>query len=476
MNDPFPGGRPDGASDNRLSARLEPQIETRAREILGLNDLDATPDALAVRAEQLWRLDHFAANVPFTNPMFVPMGHSPDTGMLYEAVATVVRRHESLRTRLALRRGRAVQIVEDWKCSGIGIVDIRQSDLTEDRPGQISPISEFTQIAMDLYAQDAFHCRAFRDEKGDVTLGLLAHGFFSDAWSSQLLFREIRAVYAALQSRKEAILNPVLQYNDYARAQRRSLDRNLASHLGYWHRKLGDMPPVQLPCDHQSAEGRRGRSYFFIDQAVVTPLVAISQSHRVSLTLVLLATYQLALARWSGQSQILSAAYTADRVRPEFQNTIGFLVTNLPVRSRIDQTDDFRSFLLDLAKEFYGSYAHRELSCELYEAIFAPQKPFCASVFNFVPLQKNFFDSELHSVPSFDHTLVASPSSKPAIYREIYLGLAQYPNGILGKLFYGADRFTPEGMEKFILHFRKVVQAVANDPDVTVRELTDPAR
>jgi hypothetical protein len=478
MDDPFSTDRHVDSKGGRVSGDLfargfGPQVAGHARDILGLNDLQTAPDALAVRAEQLWRLDQFAANVPFTNPMFVPMGHSPDTGPLYEAVATVVRRHEALRTRLALRQGRAVQVVEDWKPSRIEMMDIRQSDLSEDRPGRVSPISEFTQIAMDLYAQDAFHCRAFRDENGAVTLGFLAHGFFSDAWSSQLLLRGIRAVHAALQNRQDAALDPVLQYQDYAQAQRRSLDGNLASHLGYWHRKLGDMPPTRLPYDHQKAEGRRGRSYFFIDQAVVAPLAAISQANRVSLTLVLLAAYQLALARWSGQQDILSAAYTADRVRPEFQKTIGFLVANMPVRSRIDRTVDFRSFLLDLAREFYGSYAHRELSCELYEAIFAPEKPFCASVFNFVPLQKNFFDSELHSVPSFGNTLVASEASKPAIYREVYLGLAQYPNGILGKLFYNADRFTPEGMEKFIQHFRAVAGAIAQDPGLAVGTLVD---
>src|SRR6185437_117168 len=114
----------------------------------------------------------------------------------------------------------------------------------------------------------------------------------------------------------DAGLNPVLQYKDYAQAQRRSLDRNLASHLSYWRQKLGDTPPARLPYDRQGSEGRRGRSYFFIDQAVVAPLVAVSQDNRVSLTLVLLAAYELALARWSGQPDILSAAYTADRVRP----------------------------------------------------------------------------------------------------------------------------------------------------------------
>src|ERR1700733_8754371 len=94
---------------------LSAALKDRARKMLGLDGLEALPTALVTRAEQLWRLDGFAANVPFTNPMFVPMGPVADIGMLYEAVATVVRRHDALRTRLAVQNERAIQIVEDWK-------------------------------------------------------------------------------------------------------------------------------------------------------------------------------------------------------------------------------------------------------------------------------------------------------------------------------------------------------------------------
>ena len=450
-----------------------PGFEVKAREVLGLNDLETLPTALAARAEQLWRLDRFAANVPFTNPMFIPMGPSPDLGLLYESVATVVRRHEALRTRLAVHRGRAVQIVEDWKASGIGMVDILQSDIDEDRPGRNSPVSEFSQRSMDLYAQDNFQCQVFRDETGNVRLGFIAHGFFSDAWSSQVLLHEIRVAYSALKSRETPIFKPAAQYTDYAQAQRRSLDRDLAAHLTYWHRKLKDMPSSRLPYNHCTETGRRGRSYFFVNEDITARLTAIADASRVSLTLVLLAAYQLSLARWSGQDEILSAAYTADRVKPQFQNTVGLLVTNMPVCSRIDRKLTFRTFLHDVARGFYDGYAHRELSCELYEAIFSPSKLFCGTVFNFVPLQKNFFASELHSIPSFNGTLVAPEAPRPAIYREIYLGLTQFPNGILGKVFYNADRFTFEGMEVFIRHFREVIQAISVDPDVTVRDLRD---
>jgi len=446
-------------------------MERRARAILGLDDQKLFPAALPPRAEQLWRLDGFAANVPFTNPMFVPLG-SPDMGCVYDALARVVARHQALRTRLIVATGRPLQVVEDWKVSRIELVDVQRRELDEDRPdGPPSPVSEFTKSAMDLYAQEGFQVRAFRDEQGDVTLGFLAHGYFSDAWSSQVLLKEFRAIHAALENGGTPALAPVAQYIDYAQSQRRSLDGDLPSHLAYWQKKLEPMPPARLPQDHHKQTGRRGRSYFFIRDEIFMRLVVLAATNRISLTLILLAAYQLSLARWSGQREILSAAYTADRVRPQFQGTIGFLVTNMPVCARLEPAISFRAFLADFAREFYGSYPHRELSCELYDAIFAPPQPFCATVFNFVPLQARFSASELLSLPAFDGVVTGPDGARPAIYRDIYLGLAQYPNGLLGKLFYNADLFTPQGAEIFVDHFRHVVGKLAGEPDVTLKEL-----
>jgi len=468
------GGGPSGAETASPSARPSASwaaLETQARNVLGLGGLDAAPSALPPRAEQLWRMDGFAADVPFTNAMFVPMGQVADMGLLHEAVATVVRRHEALRTRLAVRRGRAVQIAEDWKVKQLGVTDVLQSELADVRPGGKSEVSAFSQGQLDLYAQDGFRCRAFRDEQGNVTLGLLAHGFFADSWSSQILFQEIRAAHDALKAGTAAQLGRVSQYAQYALAQRRSLDRGLTAHLTHWHGRLKDMPLSRLPYDRDGDQTRRGRCFFFTGPEIVARLADVAQETRVSLTILLLAAYQLALAGWSGQRDILSAAYTADRVNPEFRNTIGFLVVNMPVLARIDGNATFKSFLLDFARDYYASYAHRELSCELYEAIFAPPKPFCPTVFNFIPLQKNFSAGALHAVPSFDGILTAPDAERPSIYRDVYLGLSQHSNGMLGKVFYNAGRFSPEVMENFIRHFRAVLAGIAAGPDAKLESL-----
>jgi len=453
--------RPEQNPNLRKNGPFSPALLERAQGLLGLGAMPSRP--LPPRVERIWHQDGFAADIPFTNAMFIPAG-TGDIGLLYETIARVVDRHEALRTRLAIQDGRPVQIAESWNVSRLEMTKIQRSELMDNQPGQTSAVGAFTQGCLDLYAQDGFRCHAFQDESGGLTLGVLAHGFFADAWSSQTLLREIRAIQTALKDGNEVHLPPVCQFADYARETWAAFDSGLNSHLDYWRNKLADMPPAKLPQDRDGDRRRRGRSFFFLSQDIAECLAASAQERHVSLMILLLAAYQLALSRWSGQREILSAAYTADRVKPKFHNTIGMLVTNMPVPSRIDLDTDLDAFLLELSREYYDGYAHRELSCELYDAIFAPQSPFCASVFNFVPLQKNFSDRDLFAVPAFAGTVTTPDAARPAIYREIYLGLSQHSNGILGKVFYNAGHFTPSAMETFIEHFRGVVRKILSGP------------
>ena len=215
----------------------------------------------------------------------------------------------------------------------------------------------------------------------------------------------------------------------------------------------------------------RGRAFFLLGEKLSARFEDITRAERVSLTLLYLAAYQIALARWSGQEEIVSAAYTADRLRPETLNTIGSLILNMPVASRIERGQEFRPFLLELARSFYGSYVHRELSCELYDAIFEPPQPFCGAVFNFVPLQKSFSSGETLSLPHFDGLMVVPEAPRPALYREIYLGLVQHARGVLGKLYFNADFFGVRGMEEFVGHFRHVTGKIADDPQCRLGDL-----
>ena len=67
--------------DPPARAATEPLIsdrESRARDILGLNDLEQWPQALPIRVERMWRAENFSPNVPYTGAILIPMEAAPD--------------------------------------------------------------------------------------------------------------------------------------------------------------------------------------------------------------------------------------------------------------------------------------------------------------------------------------------------------------------------------------------------------------
>src|SRR5262249_28526811 len=117
----------DGPVRPRSSTLDTPFLE-RARGVLGLGATPSRP--LPPRVARIWRQDGFAADIPFTNAMFIPAG-TTDIGLLYEAVARVVDRHEALRTRLAIQEDRPVQIAETWNVSRLEMTKIQRAELTD---------------------------------------------------------------------------------------------------------------------------------------------------------------------------------------------------------------------------------------------------------------------------------------------------------------------------------------------------------
>src|SRR6185312_5505036 len=140
---------------NELACSRPSAFPERARAVLELDAKRARP--LPPRVEWLWRQDGFAADIPFTNAMFIP-AQTGDIGLLYEAVAQVVDRHEALRTRLVVEDGRPVQIADGWNVSRLEMTKIQRDELTDPQPGPASAIGAFTQGRLDLYAQDGFRC------------------------------------------------------------------------------------------------------------------------------------------------------------------------------------------------------------------------------------------------------------------------------------------------------------------------------
>jgi hypothetical protein len=445
-------------------------VEERARSLLKLQDVEREPNALPIRNDWLWRAEQFAPRVPYSGAFVLPLGHKPDLEAAAAAVAALVERHEALRSKLALENDipvlRPVKAEIDLACAAVP-----KSEIAAQREGRPAPtLSSFFTTPIDLYEQAGFRAKAFMDEDDEGHLAILMHHYYGDAWSSQILRREFMALYAAQTGQGGAPLPPVAQYSEYGLFQRRALEKSLARQLAYWHRSLRDAEPARLPYDTDSTDPMLGRVFFLVEEAVMRQLDGLAKTQRVSLGLVCYCALQIALARWCGQNGMVSGLIAANRIRPQFQGTVGSLLSIIPVASNIAPDMPFRAFLMGFAKTVFDGIGHQDISVDNYNDIFRPSAPLGEPRFNFVPRQENFFVGASDQTPAITGVQPASDIKRNSAYTDLHVLMLEYPRGLLGRVNH-CKRLSFPAINRLIDIWQGVLQHVAANPDTSLGAL-----
>ena len=145
------------------------------------------------------------------------------------------------------------------------------------------------------------------------------HHIIGDAWSLEILVRELGALYAAACRGEAPALPPLaIQYGDYALWQRGWLSgATLERQLAYWRDALAGAPALlELPLDHArpAVKSYRGaRVEQRIDATLADRLRALGRQHGATLYMTLLAAFKVLLYRLSGSGDVVVGSPIANR-------------------------------------------------------------------------------------------------------------------------------------------------------------------
>ncbi|MEW5928458.1 MAG: amino acid adenylation domain-containing protein [Gemmatimonadota bacterium] len=299
-----------------------------------------------------------------------------------------------------------------------------------------------------------------------------------DGWSTGVLVREVSALYAAF-SRGETPRLPELpvQYADYAVWQREWLSgKTLEEQIGWWKQKLAGAPPLlQIPTDCARVPGQSPHvagHALRLSPELSRELRALSQREGVTPFMTLLATWQLLLARYAGQDDLVVGTPVAGRSRRETEGLIGFFVNMLCLRGRLSGDPTWSELLGRVREEALGAYAHQELPFErLVEELHVERSLTHSPVF-----QTSF---ALHLSGGDDERLqLGDLELEPfgrggAVARyDLDLVMADAGDALAGELAYRVALFDAGTVGRMAGHLRVLLEALAADPRRRVREVS----
>jgi amino acid adenylation domain-containing protein len=291
-------------------------------------------------------------------PQIVELEGELDRERFEETCRELVKRHESFRTSFEmLDREPRQRIHKDLAFS---------IDYFESSEEGIAGIVESFRGPFDLGQAPLVKVGLIKKTGGPHTHLLMVdmHHIISDGTSMALLIKEFMTLYEGNQ------LPPLrIRYKDYSQWQNSAPEKEkVKKQEEYWLKQFeGEIPVLHLPSDYprpavQDFEGRSLTVELSPQQSSGVEELAAHQG--TTLYMVLLAIYNVLLAKISGQEDIIVGTPTAGRQHTDLKKIIGMFVNTLALRNYPQGDKTFETFLNEVKERTLAAFDNQDYPFE----------------------------------------------------------------------------------------------------------------
>jgi aspartate racemase len=436
------------------------------------------PGPLSYAQQRLWFLDRLDPDSPLYNlPEAMKIGPGLDVDTLQQALDSLVARQEILRTNFVAVNGVPRLILRPPGPVAMRVVDVSALPEAERDDDVQRQLTEEAQTPFDLSRDPMLRILLLKVGGGEHVLELTTHHIVCDGWSMGILFEDLAALYEGYKTGNDPALSEIeVQYADYANWQSQWMRGQVYdSLLRYWKSHLGESPPIlDLPTDRprpaqQSYRGACER--FTLSADLSARLRAFALAEASTSFMLLFASFQVLLFRYSGLEKFVLGSPTAVYNRIELMPLIGLWVNTLAMRCDLSGNPSFRELLSRVRDRALDDFAHQEFPFEKLVEETHPDRDLSRN-----PIFQVMFILQVHHAPSQNLKragLEVSPLTVDTATAKFDLTLSMSDAGDhFGGVFeYGKDLFDAETIAGMIEHFRCLLEAVVADPDRPIAAL-----
>ncbi|KPG20321.1 non-ribosomal peptide synthetase, partial [Mycobacteroides immunogenum] len=452
---------------------------------------------LSFAQNRLWFVDQLQGPSPVYNmPVGLRLYGSLDVDALGAALADLIGRHESLRTRFEAPDGNPRQVVVPRGNAEFGW------DVVDARGWPTAQLDEAIAAAVchsfDLAIEIPFYAQVFRMADEEHVLVAVVHHIAADGWSLTPLVRDLSAAYASRCGGNAPDWAPLpVQYVDYTLWQRAQLgdiddsESPLAAQLTYWEETLTGLPErVALPTDrpYPPVADQRGATVAVQWPSELQQQVrAVAGEHGATSFMVMQAALALLLANISGTSDVAVGFPIAGRRDSALDELVGFFVNNLVLRVDLTGDPTVAELLAQVRQRSLAAYEHQDVPFEVLVERLNPTRNLThhplvqvALAWQNLPWQDagpadGLRLGDLRVAPLTVDTHTARMDLTFSLGER--WTAAGEPAGIGGAVEFRTDVFDRASIETLITRWQRVVAAMTSDPSqrLSVIDLLDEA-
>ncbi|MGG0829571.1 non-ribosomal peptide synthetase, partial [Brevibacillus laterosporus] len=293
------------------------------------------------------------------------------------------------------------------------------------------------------------------------------HHIISDGVSMNVLFQDITQLYQGIE------LSPLkIQYKDFAVWQQGMAQVvRFQEQERYWLNQFsGDLPILEMVTDYPRPAIQQfdGDSWSFeIDAKVLESIKQLSAEQGTTLYMTLLAIYQILLAKYTRQDDIIVGTPIAGRPHADTESIVGMFVNTLALRSQPKEEQSFLSYLSEVKENVLQAYANADYPFEeLVEKLHLQRDMSRHPLFDTMFVLQNMDMSDINISGLKLHS--RDLNWKNAKFDMTWM-IAEQTNLYIS-VEYSTNLFKRETIQRLEKHFTYLVEQVAKHPDFLLKD------
>jgi amino acid adenylation domain-containing protein len=455
---------------SRLASYLDGKTVHGYSPIKPVTPADLYPVSHAQK--RLWLLCNMNKNLKAYNLVFAQILKGPvDIDAFLKTVQYLFDRHESLRSNFTEDNGQLYQRVNPFDPSMHTGKILRASESYFEN----IVIQEGLQ-SFDFAGQPLAKFNLFQSSDQVFLLTISIHHIIADGWSVDILQKEFYQLYKSFVNSEKITYNPpAVQYKDYASWHSTQLLKDGSrADQEYWLSQFKD----EIPNFYLSSQRLRSAARQFKGKVVpisltdqVPGIKQLKDAHNTTWAAILLSLVKTTLFRYTGQSDIVIGVPFSGRIHPDLHDVFGFFVNTLPVRTFIDEGQNFSTLLDKVNAKLLEADKHQGFPFDfIVEALntktTAGYSPFYNIVFSFVAIEDDA-ERDYTDGLQVEQLKIHNGTSK----YDLVIHFELFKEQLEGVIEYDSDLYEEDSMKTLALHMREIMLCIIADPSCRLGKL-----
>ncbi|MGG3182777.1 condensation domain-containing protein, partial [Priestia megaterium] len=273
-----------------------------------------------------------------------------------ESLQQLIQRHDSLRTSFELVEGELMQKVCSSVTFNLPHYKMTESQVQERIRGFVQPF--------DLNDDSLLRAELIQVEETKHIFLLDMHHIISDGMSANIFLEELSKLYNG-----GTLPDLPIQYTDFSVWQNELFQSiEIEKQKQYWLEIMSeDIPLLELPTDYNRPSIQKfvgNRIAFEVDPETTEGLKILTKQTGTTLYMALLAAYNVLLAKYTNQTDVIVGTPVAGRTHSDVNPLIGMFVNTLAMRNYPSQNKSFIQFLNEVKANALQAYENQDYPFE----------------------------------------------------------------------------------------------------------------